>query len=573
MTSPLAERVCDLLVKKKVISEEDLKKAKKVYTETGGELTEILVKMNAASREDVLSAFSEIGNFIPINLSHVHIDKDILKLIPKRIATMYQVLPISRIGGILTVAMVDPLNIFAVDDLKAITKLVTNPLLADREDMKEALRRCYERSADEEISEIVEDIDSAKMEMVKEKKDEISSGELLRISEETPVVKLANLIIGQAVKERASDILIEPMEKNFRVRYRIDGVLHVRQNPPKKYHRAIISRIKVMSNLNIAETRLPQDGRFLLKIEDRRVDFRVSVIPSMGGEKASLRILDKEQVMIDISKLGLKERDKKTICECSDIPHGMILLCGPTGCGKTTTLYSILKYVDRPGKNLVTVEDPVEFELEGINQVSMRSEIGLTFAACLRSILRQDPDVVMIGEIRDYETVDIAIKAALTGHLVLSTLHTNTSSGSVVRLVNMGVEPFLIASSVVLIVAQRLVRKLCPECKEKYIPSKEVAEKYNLFDNNGKIQAVYKPGGCKRCMNSGYHGRLAIVECMRITSAIKDLLFKRAGEGEIEKKAIEEGMMTLRTNGIENVLEGITSLEEVIRLTAENRKT
>jgi len=326
MASPLTDRVCNLLVKKKVISQEDLKKARKVYTETGGDLTEILVRMNAVSREDILSAFSEIGNFTPINLSHINVDKDALKLIPKRIAMMYQVLPISRMGAVLTVAMVDPLNIFAVDDLKAITRLDISPLLADAEDMKEALRRCYERSADEEISEIVEDIDSAKMEMIEDEEDEISSGELLKISEETPVIKLTNLIISQAVKERASDILIEPMEKNFRVRYRIDGVLHVRHNPPKRYHRAIISRIKVMSNLNIAETRLPQDGRFMLKIEARRIDFRVSVIPSIGGEKASLRILDKEQVMIDISKLGLKERDEKTICTCSDIPHGMILV-------------------------------------------------------------------------------------------------------------------------------------------------------------------------------------------------------------------------------------------------------
>jgi len=327
-----------------------------------------------------------------------------------------------------------------------------------------------------------------------------------------------------------------------------------------------------MSNLNIAERRLPQDGRFRLKLEDRRIDFRLSIIPSISGEKANLRILDKEQVMMDIAKLGFEERDRKIICSACEMPHGMILVCGPTGSGKTTTLYSALKYVDRPGKNLVTVEDPVEFQLRGINQVSINSSIGLTFASCLRSILRQDPDVIMIGEIRDYDTVDIAIKAALTGHLVFSTLHTNTASGSVVRMINMGVEPFLIASSVVLVVAQRLIRKLCPECKEPYQPSEEIAKRYRLFDQNGRIPVIYKPRGCKRCMNSGYQGRIGMVECMRITPEIKDLLFHGAQEFDIEQKAIEEGMVTLRENGIANVLSGVTPLEEVLRTTTETRK-
>ncbi|MBU1656747.1 MAG: GspE/PulE family protein, partial [Candidatus Omnitrophica bacterium] len=402
--------------------------------------------------------------------------------------------------------------------------------------------------------------------------EKLNPGDLQRIMEEAPVVKLANLIISQAVRERASDILIEPMEKNFRVRYRIDGILHVRHTPPRKYHRAIISRLKVMADLNIAESRLPQDGRFQLRADDHRVDFRLSIIPSILGEKASLRVLDRQQIMVDITKLGLCERDRATICSASESSYGMILACGPTGSGKTTTLYSILKYVDSPGKNLVTVEDPVEYELKGIGQVSVNSAVGLTFAGCLRSILRQDPDDIMIGEIRDFETVDIAIKSALTGHLVLSSLHTSTAPGSVVRLVNMGVEPFLIASSVILVVAQRLLRILCPECKKPYAPAADVVEKYGLLDANGKVPELYEPSGCERCSNSGYHGRSMIVECMRVTPNIKDLLFRRQEETEIRKMARDEGMVTLRENGIERVLAGETSLEEVVRITAEDRE-
>ena len=412
------------------------------------------------------------------------------------------------------------------------------------------------------------------METVSEKEGEVSSSELLRITEEAPVVKLTNIILSRAVKERSSDILIEPMENSSRVRYRIDGVLRERQTPPKKFHHAIVSRIKVMSNLNIAERRLPQDGRFGIRVEDRRIDFRVSVIPSSMGEKVALRILDKGQAMIDLEKLGLKEHDKEIIRDAASRPHGMILVCGPTGCGKTTTLYSILKYVDSPEKNLVTVEDPVEYELKGINQVSINEDIGLTFSGCLRSILRQDPDVVMVGEIRDFETVDIAIKAALTGHLVLSTLHTNTASGSIVRLMNMGVEPFLIAASAELIAAQRLIRKLCDDCKETYMPQEEVARKYNLFDKSGKISKICKPKveGCARCDNTGYRGRIGIIECIRMTTTVKDLLFKNAQDAEIKKVARQEGMTTLRENGIENVLDGLTSLEEILRTTIEDRE-
>ncbi|MGB3241792.1 MAG: ATPase, T2SS/T4P/T4SS family [Candidatus Omnitrophota bacterium] len=572
MAVSLSKKIFDLLVKKKMISAEDLKKAQKTYEEQGGKLSEILVKLGVISKDDLLTSVSEAIGLPLLDLSRLRVEVDILKLIPTRVVNLYKVLPISRMGNLLTVAMVDPMDVFALDDLKAITRLEISPILAGEDDMREAIRRLYERSADEEISEIVDNIQTARMETIAEESG-ASSSELLRITEEAPVVKLTNLILTRAVKERASDILIEPMEANSRVRYRIDGVLCERQEPPKRFHLAIVSRIKVMSNLNIAERRLPQDGRFGIKVEDRRIDFRVSVIPSSMGEKVALRILDKGQAMIDLDQLGFREDDKKKIREAANRPHGMILVCGPTGCGKTTTLYSVLKYVDSPGKNLVTVEDPVEYELKGINQVTINDDIGLTFAGCLRSILRQDPDVVMVGEIRDFDTVDIAIKAALTGHLVLSTLHTNTASGSVIRLVNMGVEPFLMAASMELIAAQRLIRKLCDDCKEAYTPQEEVAKKYNLFDKSGKIPKIYRPKGCERCMNTGYRFRIGIIECIRMTTAVKDLLFRNAQEGEVKKVARQEGMTTLRENGIENVLKGMTSLEEVLRTTIEDRDT
>ncbi|MEA3489195.1 MAG: ATPase, T2SS/T4P/T4SS family [Candidatus Omnitrophota bacterium] len=572
MALSLTKKICDLLIKKELVSEEDLKKARQIYSEKGGNLSDILVKMNVVTKKGLLTVLSEGLGFPPIDLSRLRLDEDTLKLIPKRVSKLYQILPVSKVGKLLTVAMVDPLNILALDDLKIMTNLDISPIIAAEDDMREAIQRFHEKSADEAISAIVDDMESAQMEMIAEKEEEISSGDLLRITEEAPVVKLANMILGRAIKERASDILIEPMETRSRVRYRIDGILFERYYPPKRFHQAIVSRLKVMSDLDIAERRLPQDGRFRIKVESRKVDFRVSIVPASVGERVALRILDKEQARIDLDGLGFYERDVRKIREVSERPHGMILVCGPTGCGKTTTLYSILKHVDDPGKNLVTVEDPVEYEIKGFNQVSVNEEIGLTFAGCLRSILRQDPDIVMVGEIRDYETLDTAIKSALTGHLVLSTLHTNTSSGSIVRMVNMGVEPFLITASTELIAAQRLLRKLCEECREPYTPAKEVAEKYGIFDGKGKIAKIYRPRGCRRCMNSGYRGRIGIIECMSLSPAIRELICGRMQEFEIERAARNEGMTTLRENGIENVIKGITSLEEVLRTTAEDRK-
>jgi len=571
MTDSLPGKICDFLIKNKLVTEEDLNKSREICKEQGGSLGDVLVKMNALSREDLLTAMSEGLGFAPLDLSRFNIDEGVIKLIPQKICQRHQVLPVSRIGNILTVAMVDPMNISALDDIKAITKMEVVQVVVDQDNMREAISKYFERSANEEISEIMGDIRTSQMEMVTESDEDVSSSELLRSAEEAPVVKLTNLILSRAVKDGASDILIEPMDKTARVRYRIDGVLRENMEPPKKLHRAIVSRLKVMSNLNIAERRLPQDGRFKIRTENRRVDFRVSVIPSSMGEKVALRILDKAQATLDVDKLGFSEDGKKKLIRASSKPHGMILVCGPTGCGKTTTLYSIMNYIDSPELNLVTVEDPVEYELKGVNQVSVKEDMGLTFAACLRSILRQDPDIILVGEIRDLETVDTAIKSALTGHLVLSTLHTNTASGSIVRLVNMGVEPFLISSSVELVAAQALLRRLCPDCKEAYTPAKEIADRYKLFDESGGIAKIYKPKGCKNCGDTGYQGREGIIECLELTPTIKELIFRRAEELEIERTAKKEGMSTLRQNGIAKVLKGITSLEEVLRVTMEDR--
>ncbi|MDD2653953.1 MAG: GspE/PulE family protein, partial [Candidatus Omnitrophica bacterium] len=394
--------------------------------------------------------------------------------------------------------------------------------------------------------------------------------ELARLTQEAPVIKFTEAILKQAIDAKASDILIEPMEKRLRIRFRIDGVLREIESPPKALQAPMVSRIKVISGLDIAEHRLPQDGRFKTKADDREVDFRVSILPSTFGEKVALRILDKKMAMLDVNKLGFNNKALGDLKSCSKRPHGMILVTGPTGTGKTTTLYSILKYVDAPEINIITVEDPVEYDLPGINQVTAKVDIGLTFAATLRSMLRQDPDVIMVGEIRDFETVDIAIKAALTGHLVLSTIHTTTAPGTIVRLVNMGVEPFLIASSVICIVSQRLLRQICDKCKTSYEISEEMAKRLGASIPN-KTTTFYRGKGCKFCFNSGYKGRVGIAETLVLTPKIKDLIFQRAEEHKIKEQAIKEGMITLRQDGIEKAIAGITSLEEVLRTTIADK--
>ncbi|MCX5712557.1 MAG: ATPase, T2SS/T4P/T4SS family [Candidatus Omnitrophica bacterium] len=565
----LKDRLTELLVNNKLITQVQFDEALLYEKEKGGKLSEIVVKLGFIKENELASLLSEGLGLPLIDLKRFKIDFEIVKLIPVDVARHYQIIPVSRMGSTITLAMADPLNIFAIDHVKSLTGYKINPIIATSQDILQTIELAYPDSSGNVINDLVKELTDTTVEFIKEERETVPSDtELKRVSFEAPIIRITNMILEEGVKKKSSDILIEPLDKKLRVRYRIDGVLHEEPAPPKSMHQSIISRIKVMSELNIAEHRLPQDGRFKVRLGQREVDFRVSVLPSSFGEKVALRILDKQQAMLDIEKLGFSPYSVEKLKKMVKFPHGMILVTGPTGSGKTTTLYSILKFVDSPEKNIVTVEDPVEYQLSGINQVTARPEIGLTFAAALRSILRQDPNVIMIGEIRDYETVDIAIKSALTGHLVLSTLHTTTSCGAVVRLVNMGVEPYLIDSSLICVVAQRLVRKICSYCKEEVVLKKEIIDSLKLNLEGAKKPVFYKGKGCKQCFNSGYAGRVGISEILILSPAIRDLVLKSAQEHTLKEQARKEGMRTLREEGIKAVLEGQTTLEEILRVTA-----
>lgn len=567
MLPGLKEKLTKILIDKGLIKEADLQKAIAVQKEKGGSLSELLVALGMISKNDLMVVLSEELGIPPINLSRFKIDPEVLKLIPGKVARHYKIMPIARMGDTLTLAIADPLNIFTMDDIKTLTGFKITPIVTTDKDIHDAISQYYDENAYSAIEKIVTDMkgDQDSIKYLEQVRSE-GADELAKIAQEAPVVKITNMLLAEAVNVRASDILIEPLESELRVRYRVDGILQEGRRPPKILHSAIVSRLKVVSDLDIAEHRLPQDSRFKIKLHGREIDFRISVLPTSMGEKVALRILDKAQAMLDINKLGFDDRSVEEIKKAADKPHGMILICGPTGCGKTTTLYSILQLVNSIEDNIVTVEDPVEYLIEGINQVTSRPEIGLTFAAALRSILRQDPDTIMIGEIRDFETVDIAIKAALTGHLVLSTLHTTTATGSIIRLINMGVEPFLLTSSLIMVGAQRLVRKICAACKEPYKIEKDVAEKLNIT-GRGNIVTLYRGKGCPKCLDTGYKGRVALIEVLALTPKIKDLILTGAQEFKIREEARREGMKTLRENGIQNVLNGITTIDEVVRVT------
>ncbi|MFA5388914.1 MAG: ATPase, T2SS/T4P/T4SS family [Candidatus Omnitrophota bacterium] len=568
--SSLRERLIELLISNKIISKSHLDKALKIQKEKGGSLKNILVQSGFVTEKDLMSVLSQGLGIPPISLARFKIDPELLKLIPREAANKYQIMPVSKVGKMLTIAMTDPLNIFAIDDLRSLTGFDIGTIIASQKEIQDAIDQYYGETTREAIEELMEDMKTQEIEIIQvgEEEQSVDSEKLFRLVEEAPVVKLTNMILENGIRARSSDILIEPMENSVRVRYRVDGILKEAESLPKNMHEPVVSRIKVMSELNIAERRLPQDGRFRLSVNNNDVDFRVSILPSSKGEKVALRILDKSQGILDLDKLGFDSDMLDKMRKCASRPHGMILVCGPTGSGKTTTLYSLMKYVHTPEKNIITVEDPIEYQIQGINQVTARAEAGLTFASALRSILRQDPDVIMIGEIRDFDTVDIAIKSALTGHLVLSTLHTTTAPGSVVRLINMGCEPFLISSSLIAIIAQRLVRRLCPRCREVYKPGDVLCTKLGIDCKKMKDVSFYRAKGCKSCLNSGYSGRVGICEVLPLTPAIRDLVLKRARENELKQTARNEGMRTLREDGIAKVLAGVTSLEEILRVTA-----
>ena len=564
----LKERIIDALLSRNLVQPEQLEEVLSVQRTRGGSLQTILVERGLVSESDLLAAISQGIGIPPISLSRMKLDSGLKGLISREMALQYELVPVACIGQTLTIAMADPLNVFALDTIATMTGLSVNPLLATSKDIRDAIDQYYGTGVEETLREMVKKSESDSMEIITGVRDEESEAErLLKQTQEAPVIKLTDAILARAVRVHASDLLIEPREQSVRVRYRVDGVLQEGQAPPKHLHAAVVSRIKVMSELNIAERRLPQDGHFSFKVDDRFVDFRVSILPSTFGGNVCLRILDKGEVKLNIDTLGFSPEDLPKLKECARRPHGMLLSTGPTGSGKTTTLYALLKLIDSPDKNIVTVEDPAEFELAGINQVNVRADIELTFAKALRSILRQDPDVIMVGEIRDAETADMAIKSALTGHLVLSTLHTNSAAGSVVRLVNMGMEPFLINSCVMAVLGQRLVRKICSKCTETYCPSKGVAEKLGLVDPRGEPLQLARGVGCRSCFQAGYTGREVIAEVLRMTPEIRELILHRAPEREVQNAARKGGMKTLREQGLAKVVAHITTLDEVFRTT------
>jgi type IV pilus assembly protein PilB len=574
----MSGKLGEILIKENIISSEQLKQALEYQKTNGGRLGNALVKLGFLSDDEVTAVLSRQYGVPSINLAYFEVDANVIKLIPMETATKYQILPLSRVGSSLTVAMVDPTNVFAMDDIKFMTGFNIEPVVASETAIMEAIKKHYGSIEDverkKEIEEIVSFIDEGQAESVElEAEDEstLNLAALEKAAEEAPVIRLVNYILTDAVKRGASDIHLEPYEKEYRVRYRIDGMLQTIMNPPTKLRDAIISRVKIMSKLDISEKRLPQDGRIMIRMmhngKKKQLDFRVSVLPTLFGEKIVMRLLDKENLRLDMTKLGFEPESLAKFQKAIFKPYGMVLVTGPTGSGKTNTLYSSIAQLNKPDTNIVTAEDPVEFQLPGINQVQMKEQIGLNFATALRSFLRQDPNIILVGEIRDFETAEIAIKAALTGHLVLSTLHTNDAPSTISRLMNMGIEPFLVATSVHLICAQRLARRVCQECKYDEELSPQVLIDAGFTPEEAKTAKAYKGRGCAACSNKGYKGRTGLYEVLEVTDELRELILVGASALEIKRKAIEQGMITLRRSGLIKVAAGMTTLEEVMRET------
>ncbi|MEW6188392.1 MAG: type IV-A pilus assembly ATPase PilB [Thermodesulfobacteriota bacterium] len=559
-----SNRIGELLLREKKITTQQLDDVLAELKRLGGQskIGTLLIQKGFMDETTLLRFLAKQFGLPIIDLTRIEFDPALADLIPDNIARKYEILPISKEGTTLKLAISDPSNIFALDDLKFLTGSNIQLFLSSERQLKEALDKHY--SLTSSLTQALEDLKGMEIDFVSQEED-LDDTNLEIAAKEAPVVKLANLLLIDAIKRGASDIHFEAYERAFRVRYRIDGVLYEIMNPPMKLKNALISRLKIMSNLNIAERRLPQDGRLKLRFgENRDMDFRVSVLPTLYGEKVVLRLLDKTNLQVDLERLGFEPDALTKFYQAVHKPYGMILVTGPTGSGKTTTLYSTLGELNKTTYNISTAEDPVELNIFGINQVHVHEEIGLTFSNVLRSFLRQDPDIIMVGEIRDKETAEISIKAALTGHLVLSTLHTNDAANTVTRLLDMGIEPFLVSSSLNLVLAQRLVRKLCPSCKKKVEKSTDLLKEFNL---DPRIQALWEPVGCPSCNFSGYKGRIAIYEVLPLFERLKDLIFERASAAEIKRVARGEGMKTLREGGVTKVLEGLTTLEEVIRVT------
>jgi type IV pilus assembly protein PilB len=563
----MAGRLGQLLVSAEMITDDQLKRALSVQQKDGGRLGSNLVKLGFIAEDKLISFLSKQYGIPAVNLQDLDIDQSLCKLIPSDVVQKYQIMPINRTGATITIAMVDPSNVFALDDVKFMTGYNVEPVVASEAAIKAAVNKYYDTA--EALHDVMATLKEGdeNVDLITDEEDEVNLGDLKQAVEDAPVVKLVNLILTDAISKGASDIHIEPYEKSFRVRYRIDGVLYETMQPPMRLRAALTSRLKIMSELDISERRLPQDGRIKLKMKGKEVDLRVSSLPTLFGEKIVMRILDKGNLQLDLAKLGFEEKAGTDFFKAINSPYGMVLVTGPTGSGKSTTLYSALSNVNKADVNIMTAEDPVEYNLMGINQVQMKDEIGLNFAATLRSFLRQDPDVIMVGEIRDYETAEIAVKAALTGHLVLSTLHTNDAPSTVNRLLNMGIEPFLVASSTILILAQRLCRRICQNCKEpEKVPIQALID-VGFTEEEAKEVVPYKGRGCDLCGGTGYKGRVALYEVMPISAGIKELILEGATATEIKKCMLDDGCKSLRKSGLTKIAQGVSSIEEVLRVT------
>ena len=570
------ERIADALVEDGLLSAKQIEELLEQQKKEGARLIKLILDKAYVSEQDLAVSMGRVLNVPPINLHRLNIPPDVVDLLPQDTLQNHKVIPVSRLENKLFLAMADPLNVLALDDVRRITKMEIAPLIASEKSLADKLNAISAAKSGTMEDIILDaqkqesDEESGTVEAIKDNKEEVNLDQLAASSEEAPVIKLANLIVLQAIKDRASDVHIEPFEKTLRLRYRIDGVLIDATPPPKQMQLALASRFKIMSSLDIAERRLPQDGRMRVKVSNKDFDLRVSILPTVHGEKIVLRVLDKSNLSASLDKLGLDPDTFRSVKSAVDAPHGLILVTGPTGSGKTTTLYSALNELNNPVYNIVTVEDPVEFQIPGINQVPTKKEIGLTFANALRSILRQDPDIVMIGEIRDTETAEIAIEAALTGHQVLSTMHCNDAPGAIARLDDMGIAPFLISSSVILSCAQRLMRRICSHCKEPVTYPAKMYE--DLAIDAGTFDGVqlFRGRGCDRCKNSGYLGRMAIIEAMTVTDPIRKLIIARANTREVGKVAVTQGMRTLRMVALDRAREGLSTLEQTLVITSSH---
>ncbi len=590
----MSAKLGEILVRENLISPQHLRQALDYQREHGGRLGFNLVKLGLVSDDTITAILSRQYGIPSVNLELFDIDDSVLRLIPQEVAQKYSVLPLSRVGATLTLAMVDPTNVFAMDDIKFMTGLNVEPVVVAEASVQQAISKYYSTTREIELASVTAEVmpngngfsDSDLVSLdtldfdhsslaeeveVFEDNEEIDISSLARMSEDAPVVRLVNVLLVDALRRGASDIHVEPYEKELRIRFRIDGVLYDVMHPPLKMRDALISRIKIMSKLDISEKRLPQDGRIKIRVKvesrSRELDFRVSTLPTLFGEKVVLRLLDKEKLMLDMTNLGFEPESLVKFQRNISKPYGMVLVTGPTGSGKTNTLYSALQSLNKTETNIMTAEDPVEFNLPGINQVQMKEQIGLNFAAALRSFLRQDPNIILVGEVRDFETAEIAIKAALTGHLVLSTLHTNDAPSTISRLMNMGIEPFLVATSVNLIQAQRLIRRICKDCKKEQPTPIEALVEIGFSPEEAKTVKTFKGRGCPTCNDTGYKGRIGLYEVMEITDEIRELILIGASALELRKKSIEDGMITLRESGLQKIKSGVTTVEEVVRET------